>query len=253
MLCTVSRLVLVNFLAFAVSLLVLGGCALIPRKAVTPLETVEYPWLEGERQSRLLVFLPGRFDMPDDFDRRGMLDEFKAAGMPADVVAVDAHLGYYLNKSVAERLHREILQPARSSGYEKVWVVGNSLGGLGALFTERVYPGSWDKMFLLAPFLGNDKQLFQEIEEAGGFLDWQPRPVNEDDEFTRLLWTWLKDFHGDLDERPELFIGYGQQDKLASSIELLAEHLPPERVLRVEGGHKWVVWRPLWKRILQVQ
>ena len=87
-------------------------------------------------------------------------------------MTVDATIGYYFDGSVADRLHREIIGPARAFRYHEIWLVGVSMGGLGAFFHERMHPGEITGLILLAPFVGEDRKLFTEIDAAGGPAAW---------------------------------------------------------------------------------
>ena len=69
-----------------------------------------------------------------DFDRRGFITLAQRRIPGLDCVAVDATLGYYVNGSLADRLQREIIDPARALGYREIWLVGVSMGGLGCVF-----------------------------------------------------------------------------------------------------------------------
>ncbi len=46
------------------------------------------------------------------------------------------------------------------------------MGGLGAFFHEKAYPGEVNGLILLAPFVGDDLKLFAEIDAAGGPSLW---------------------------------------------------------------------------------
>ena len=64
------------------------------------------------------------------------------AGIHADMVAVEAHYGYYATRTVVTRLREDVIAPARAQGYTQIWLVGVSMGGLGALLYVRAYPGT---------------------------------------------------------------------------------------------------------------
>jgi hypothetical protein len=42
----------------------------------------------------------------------------------ADLVAVDAHLGYYYKRTIIDRLREDVLVPAKVQGYRRIVVVG---------------------------------------------------------------------------------------------------------------------------------
>jgi hypothetical protein len=49
---------------------------------------------------------------------------------------------------------------------------------------------------------------------------------------------------------PELYLGYGSDDRLARTGTLLADALPKERVFIRPGGHDWRTWRRLFSEFL---
>jgi pimeloyl-ACP methyl ester carboxylesterase len=206
--------------------------------------TVEWHLAEsGEQGGRLFVFLPGRRDRVSDFVSHGFIASAQRRIRSLDCVAVDATIGYYLDGSIADRLQREIIGPARSVGYREIWIVGVSMGGLGAFFHERAYPGEVKGLILLAPFVGDDLALFREMDAAGGAVSWagsQP-PVAADRqkaEFQRELWRFLGRMPFDRTLQLETWMAYGEADRLLPGIERLKSLLPAERVFSLPGGHK---------------
>jgi pimeloyl-ACP methyl ester carboxylesterase len=226
------------------------GCLFLP-KTTNPIQTLEYRWEPDIRQERLLIYLPGRGDKAEDFVKQGLWAELKAQGKPFDVVAVNAHLGYYFDQSIVSRLMLDVIEPAREQGYEELWVVGNSLGGLGAMLTEVQQPGTWKGMLLLAPFLGDDKTFFQEINEAGGLAQWTPDYDYKGREFMPKLWEWIRDYAESPQSKPVILLGYGNQDRLRPEIEFMTSILPEDRVFVQDGGHEWSVWSSIWTTLLK--
>ncbi len=227
----------------------LTGCYYLP-KSVSPIRSLQLSWTPGERQSRLIVYLPGRKDRPEDFETKGLWQALQQQPLPFDAVAVDAHLGYYLKMSVVERILRDVVEPARARGYTEIYVVGNSLGGLGALLVEKSHPGTWAGIFLLAPFLGDDKDLYRAFENAGGVRKWAPDVDFARTDFSPRLWLWLKDWPEHAASRPPLYLAYGESDRLRLGIDHLSPLLPPHRVLSTPGAHNWQTWLPLWRSLL---
>ena len=209
----------------------------------------------GERGQRLFVFLPGRRDRAGDFVRRGFVALAQGSISGLDCVAVDATIGYYLDGSVAARLQREIIEPARKRGYHEIWLVGVSMGGLGSVFHERTYPGEVTGMILLAPYLGDDPKLFAEIDAGGGPVPWAcsqpavPAQANKAN-FQRELWHFLGRLRIDTDPRFQIWVAYGDADRLRPGIERLISLLPPGCVSRLKGGHTWEVWTKGFTEIL---
>ena len=130
-----------------------ASCWWIPRPAVVPLRTIAYPGA-GAAAGDLVIFLPGRGDRAEDFAERGLLAAARQAGLEADVLAVDAHLAYYYKRVVTERLWADVVLPARARGYHRLWVVGISLGGLGAISLAQEHPDAVAGILAIAPYLG---------------------------------------------------------------------------------------------------
>ena len=170
-------------------------------------------------------------------------------------MAVDATIGYYLDGSVAHRLQREIIELARTLGYREIWLVGVSMGGLGAFLHERTYPGEVNGFILLAPYVGDDAKLFAEIDAAGGPVSWaSSQPVvtaqRNKAEYQRALWRFLGRLRIDPDSPLQIWVAYGDTDRLLPGIERLIGLIPPRYVSRLKGGHSWEVWTKGFTRIL---
>jgi pimeloyl-ACP methyl ester carboxylesterase len=222
----------------------LSSCWWIPREAVVPMRTVSHPGTAATGGD-LIVFLPGRGDQPEDFERRGLLAAARAAGLRADILAVDAHLGYYQKRVIVDRLWEDVVLPARARGYRRLWFVGISLGGLGSLLLAQHHPDVPAGLFLLAPYLG-EADLAREIESEGGLARWTGAAGKDD---FRGLWGWLHGY-ATRDERPPLWLAYGESDRYAYGHRLLASTLPADRVLVTSGGHDWTAWKRLWSEFL---
>lgn len=227
------------------SLLGLGGCAWLPRTAQVPM-----PLLRDAAPGRadtLLVMLPGVASRPESFVQEGLVADLRRQGLAADVVMADAHLGYFLDRSVLRRLQADVIAPARARGYRQIWLVGISLGGFGALGYATRHGADIDGVVALAPYLGPDA-LLREIQRAGGVQAWQAgaRPP-AGDELEREIWRWLAAPPADA---PPVWLGYGREDRLGLGHRLMAAALAPERVLEVAGGHDWAPWRQLWRQWL---
>ena len=232
----------------------LGGCVSKPDPA-KPLAAAWYYEKQAERGQRLFVFLPGRRDRASDFVRHGFVSMAQRRVSGLDCVAVDATIGYYFDGSVADRLHREIIRPARAFRYHEIWLVGVSMGGLGAFFHERMYPGEITGLILLAPFVGEDRELFTEIDAAGGAAAWaaaQPAGAVPGNQATyqRDLWRFLGRLPCAPEPRLQIWLAYGDHDRLLPGIERLRTVVPAERVFRLAGGHTWEVWTTGFDKIL---
>ena len=198
---------------------------------------------------RLVVFLPGRGDVAGDFRRKGLLEAFRDVDANTDVIAVQAHMGYYLKREVVDRVYHDILQPAIAAGKTDITLVGISLGGLGALLIEREHPGLIVRRVLIAPYVGDEK-LAGEIHDAGGVDQWQPGEFSPEREPFRDLWRWIKQ-QPSIGEIETTWVLLGTEDRYRRGQELLASQLPPEQTLRQNGEHNWLAWRSLWQVWLQ--
>ena len=189
--------------------------------------------------------LPGRGDRAENFRDAGFLDTIKDKKF--DAILVDAHLGYYKNRSLLPRLHNDVIIPAKENGYESIWLLGVSMGGMGSLLYVNEHPALIDGLILLAPYLG-DPGLSTEVEASGGLATWSP----EDSSFMKhevAIWDWLKKTRTGEDEVP-VYLGFGLSDRLAGSYGALQGDIGGLHVYTEDGGHKWTTWARLWSRIV---
>ncbi|MCC6544501.1 MAG: alpha/beta hydrolase [Nitrospirae bacterium] len=228
---------------FLISLFVTIGC--FTNKI--PIDTIYYK-NHGEGKNNLFVFLHGRGGSARDFEDNGFVQETRKEDLPVDIVSVEAQLGYYLNQSIVKRLKKDVIGPARAAGYEHVWIVGVSMGGLGALLYARAYPEDIDGLLLIAPYLG-DPPVIKEISDSGGVMKWHPLEIDETD-WQRELWKWLQSYTSKPKNTSGLYLAYGLDDKFYTSDNLLAEVLPGSHVFTVKGGHDWPTWRYLWSEFI---
>ncbi len=213
-----------------------------------PIGTVNFTRSGGKPQQRLLVFLPGVRDSASVFADEGFVAAVRARGIEADMIGVEAHLGYYAEKRFLPRLKEDVIAPARRQGYRDIWLVGISLGGFGALWYDVENPGELAGVVALSPYLG-DPEVIGEVVRAGGLAAWQP-PAGEIDDQHRI-WRGLKGYQQREKNEKRLYLGYGLQDKFAAADALLAGLLPSDQLFTGKGGHDWDTWRALWDRILE--
>jgi pimeloyl-ACP methyl ester carboxylesterase len=219
------------------------------RPAPVPMHVVRYEHPGAQRPCCLIVFLPGRWNWALQYDTEQFVQAVYDAQIQADMVAVEAHYGYYAKRTVVTRLREDVIAPALAQGYTQIWLVGVSMGGLGALLYVRDYPDDITGVVALAPFLG-DTDVITEIRAAGGVQHWQPATIGPGD-YQRQLWQWLKTHLARSEGGAALYLGYGQQDRFAPAHQLLAASLPAAQVFTNLGGHDWQTWRPLWQAFLK--
>lgn len=236
---------IVSALGAGVGMLAWAACARL-RPTPVPLRTLDLspPGVE----KTLVVFLPGRRDSPEDFRRYRFAEIAREAGGRADFVAVDAHPGYYFNKTIVDRLREDVFAPARRR-YERVWLVGISIGGTGSLLYSDLHPKDVDGIVLLAPFLGAEP-VIEEIEKGGGLRSWVPPPPDGSDDFERRLWTFLQRNERQGEGSIPVYLGWGERDRFARANALLGRGLPEGRTFRAPGGHDWKAWTALWRQVV---
>lgn len=228
----------------------LTGCA-APRAPVVPVRSIADSAPCGVRPETLLVFLPGVASKPEEFEEEGFVRALRQRRVLADVVMVDLHRGYYDDRSVVDRLELDVLAPARAQGYRHVWLVGISLGAVGAALYAQARPGDVDGVVMIAPYLGK-RSTAEALRDAGGLRSSNGDIAAEDDEIGGLLWRWLHARTRDdaATRQLPLFLAYGTEDRFSFNQQVLAEALPAGRVFTAPGNHDWPVWRALWPRVV---
>lgn len=229
---------------------VLAACV-GPMAAPEPLRSIEYANPSGPAKC-LFVLLPGMGDRAEAFERNGFVDELRAHSLSTDIRAADATFGYYMRGTFLDRLASDVIAPAKSRGYEEVWIAGPSMGGFGSLFYTHAHTADISGVLAIAPFLG-DKDVIEEITAAGGLGKWKapaPAAPMDRDNYQREMWRWLQAVTQGREAAPPIYLGYGDADKLAPADSLLRAELPPSRVFMTEGRHEWGAWRRVLKSFL---
>lgn len=227
-----------------VFLLGLSGClGMLPNP--TPMTALRDE-LPGGGAKCLVVFLPGAGDSAADFERHGFVGALREKGLSVDIVSAQATLGYYVKGGVLERLSADVIGPARAKGYQQTWLMGVSMGGMGTLIYSRAHPDEVHGVLALAPYLG-ERELIEEIQAAGGLAAWNG--AGDGDE--RALWRWLQGVSSKQEHGPDLYVGWGTEDRLRVGDALLGAVLPKDHVITVPGGHKWTTWKKVLDRFLR--
>jgi pimeloyl-ACP methyl ester carboxylesterase len=191
--------------------------------------------------------LPGIGIEPADFVDHGFVEIAQEHGAPVDAVAAGPDLDLYFDKSIVADIHRLIVAPALAAGHVRVWFLGISLGGMGALLYAHAYPAIVEGVILLAPFLGTPGTV-AEIIRAGGLPSWEPGEIPPNDGERELL-RWLKEHTAAPPRQPALHLGYARDDRFVQGHAMLAAQLPAQHVHIVDGGHDWDAWTRLWQQI----
>lgn len=236
----------IAFFILSLGASLLTGCGAL-RPATVPIRSVVIH--DAGETKCLAVILPGRYAAPETF--APFAGAVAARGIPLDVVAVDAHLGYYRTRTVLARVREDVILPARANGYDEVWLAGASLGGLGTLLYLRDHAEDLSGVLAIAPFLGED-EVIDEIIAAGGPQKWRPPATIAGDDIGRNIWSFLtsEEF---LRSKVPVSLGWGTGDEFDRSNGLLASLLPTERTFANPGGHDMKTWSEIWARFLDAE
>lgn len=201
---------------------------------------------EGGQERTLLLMLPGAKNTPQQLSENGFIREVRQRRLPVDVLALHAHADLYLSGEV-DALLREAFRHIAAQGYKRIWLLGISLGGSGAMMSVVKSMAEIEKVFLIAPFLGT-RGLIAEATRAGGLMHWDAGEIPPRDHERRLLHLVR---HGIQSAGlPTILLGYGSEDHYRGASDLLAAHLPQQRSVVRPGGHDWETWRTLWGELL---
>ena len=221
----------------------------------SPMEVLQYE--ASPRNKNLIVFMRGMggtwgclIDGHECFYQEGFVEAVRMRNLPYDMVAPEAHFGYYQNRTLWKRLKVDVIEPAKARGYENIWLVGVSMGGLGSLLYMKENPEDIDGVLVMGPFLGDPNGIIREIENAGGVHQWEPGDYDEYEDWQRMLWHFLKDYGNTEHRQVPLYLGMGEDDPYFDSQKLLADYLPAEQVLQVDGGHFLSTFKKLWLAFL---
>lgn len=247
---TYPKGVLIAFCVIVFALLY--GCALPSNK---PLSILSYSSAGEEKISaavedrELIVLLRGRRGSNRNFEKYDWIELIQKRFPNADIVAPNTHLGYYIARTVSDRLHEDIIR-RDGSEYARVTVVGVSMGSLGALLFESEYPGIVDQYYLIAPYLGYEK-VEAEIEESGGLDLWSEQNENskEDERWAYKLWEWIADEHPLFSKKVKL--GYGRQDRYFRGQNAFAMLISDEDVALTNGNHNYEDFTEMLSELLK--
>ena len=222
-------------------LLVLSGCYW--RIAHEPMPYVTYGDLGPEKARGAIVLLNGFADRPDDYEAHGFIPVLHKNAPGYDVIAPDAHFGYYNKNTLLPQLHENVIGPLVARGYREIWISGISMGGHGAVAYARAYPERIKGVLLLAPYLGPG-DVVREVAQAGGICKYTaPDPVPQSRYgFAQANFAWLKEVLCARPTKVSVWVGVGDRDQ--ASRELLRDALEPGHYIVLKGGHDWDVWTP---------
>lgn len=206
-----------------------------------------YPDPRPSKDRLLLAMLPGVGIKAEDFAAHGLVAAAQAGRHVVDVTVVKPDQELYLDGAVASVLEESVLAPARAHGYNRLWLLGISLGGMGALACATEHPEEIEGLILLAPFLGTHGTM-AEVKRAGGFTAWQAAASTATPPERRII-TWLQNrLRGA--PGPQIWLGRATKDRFAAGHRLLAAEMAPGQDIEVEGGHDWAAWRAAFAALM---
>jgi hypothetical protein len=219
------------------------GCSGSPGKKTLP--SVRYSGMTGKRS--LVVLLPTMGGKGSHYETQGFLDEVWERGFEASLEVVDVKPSLYLGSRIVELLKTEIIEPAKTEGFEHFFLVGTSLGGHAVLLYATEYPEDVDGVVILAPFISGDTAS-KSIDEAGGLETWEDCPFIA---WTHAcnLWKSLKVYVSDPKNQSKVVLGFGTEDTFVDQCRILSDVLLPEQVFTVSGGHDWATWKKLFIKV----
>lgn len=234
-------------LVVALMAFVIGGCG----SGRKPLKTISYP-SGTEKGKHLIVFLRGMggargclIKPCNCFETLGFVEAVQKRKIPFDMMAPDLNFSYYKQRTLVERLNLDVISPAKAGGYKKIWFVGVSMGGLGSILYLLHSGMPIDGVLLLGPYLG-EPSILTEISKAGGLKKWNSGIYDGNIDWQRMVWDWLKKACEYPAQTIPLYLGVGRDDLFYEGQTLLADLLPPDRVITVSGGHSFGTFKKIW-------
>lgn len=223
--------------------LFLGGCvSLFQPKTEDSLPYEVYG--DVNRADHITLLLPGIRNRVDDFTEEGFIEIARPllSEFPQNaVIALDAHWGYYRERSIEQRIAEDILAryPDKTFSF-----VGISLGGFGSLLMATEFSHRIDKLILLSPFMGDDDYNYLSRLKGVG-------PVaTENNEDLDLALNRVWKFMIDPARSTPIYIAYGRDDDFVPYYDHLRS-LEPAKIqfLEIRGDHDWDTWRTLWRTL----
>lgn len=221
----------------------LGACSYL-RSAQTPMPVVRFTKLGARSARGALVLLPGFGDRPETFEQRGFVAALRRHAPAYDVIAADAHFGYYRKRMLLPRLHADVVQPLRAEGYREIWLVGTSMGGFGSVAYARTHPDGITGLLLFAPYMGA-RSVVEEVQRVG-LCSYRPKlaaKVEDGDSFARANFDYLRREACE-GGQVAVWLAVGEDDGLVKANRVLGAVLPADRFSVLPGGHGWKVWTP---------
>ncbi|HEX6245550.1 MAG TPA: alpha/beta fold hydrolase [Polyangiales bacterium] len=219
------------------------ACAYL-RSPKNPMPVVRFSQIGAGTARGIIVLLPGFGDRPETFEKRGFVAALRRHAPEYDVIAADAHFGYYRERQLLPRLHDDVIEPLRAEGYRNIWLAGASMGGFGGVGYARTHPELVSGLLLFAPYMG-PRKIVQEVQRVG-LCAYRPtvrEPITDQDSFARANFDFLRQLTCERRDVP-LWLAVGADDDLLAANQTLRPLLTAERFRVLPGGHGWKVWTP---------
>ncbi len=124
------------------------------QRAEVPIASDYYRYSDDTSNRTLVILLPGIGESVLQFQQYGVVEQIASCQSRANILGVEAHYSYYQQQLITERLHEDVILPARERGIESIWLVGISMGGFGSLLYREAYPDDLEGIIVMAPYLG---------------------------------------------------------------------------------------------------
>jgi pimeloyl-ACP methyl ester carboxylesterase len=232
----------------------LGGCGLVKRVfGSDPSQPIDQVTMFAPKTGqRVVVVVGGKGDSLGSMQDSGVAEAIQAQWPDADVTLAVLPQELYEIGEAMPRLRNEVIAPAKARHYKEIWLVGASLGGMGAVLYDTTYPGKLDGIVLLSPYLG-DNDIQHEVRDAGGPVTWNPGAREKVNELTwqREIWRHIHEWATVPTKAHGVWLAYGDKDKFRDSMDILAPAIPKGHLLTEPGKHKWKTWTPLTGEVFQ--
>lgn len=235
---------------YFLSVVILAGCSF---QTKIPVDTLFYPGNinvdnSNKDSTQLIVLLRGYGNDINYFDKNGWREKLQQRYPAYSIIVPDLHYGYYKEGIFFKRLYDDVIVPAKQSGIKSIWLVGISMGGLGAILTSEYAMDDIKRLFLIAPYLGNGtiKRQIEKIDRLSK-LDGQQ---DNQSKWQLKLWSHLNERTKAEKTTIPIYIGYGEQDNMPG-LKYLATALPKQQIISVPGGHTDDVFTSVFELMLQ--
>jgi pimeloyl-ACP methyl ester carboxylesterase len=189
----------------------------------------------------LVVLLHGLGGGAVNFQTYGTVEAIRSCQPAANIFGANSHFGYYRERNLIERMHVDIIQPARAAGIKRIWFLGVSMGGMGTLEYQSKHPEDIEGIILMAPYLGEWEELEAYIED----------PLNNNASSEPASVKVWRNLDSSKSLQAMLTVAYGEDDSMNRQHRWLTSLLAEERVIAAPGAHRWTVWQKLWPKALQ--